>query len=35
MEYAEWQSRVSHENVEAIKSSLLLASDYLIDIEYG
>lgn len=32
MEYAEWQSRVSHESLETVKSTLLLASDYLIDI---
>jgi len=32
MEYAEWQSRIGHENLESIKSTLLLASDYLIDI---
>ena len=32
MEYAEWQARVGRENFDTIKSTLLLASDYLIDI---
>lgn len=35
MEYAEWQLRVGNEKIKNVSSNLLLASDYLIDIEYG
>jgi hypothetical protein len=35
IEFSEWQLRVGNEKVQNVTSNLLLASDFLIDIEYG
>ena len=35
IEYAEWQLRINRETREVIIANLLLAADYLIDIEFG